>query len=126
MTRILSAFAVIASLAVSACSVGDTPEERAAYVERVNKTRETLDALIVAYNAAGVDPLQLPPEKLVYFSLLCTTATVLAPIWSDDPSIVELSASAVGWCDTVTKALGKANELSAAPMRSPIPLARPA
>lgn len=68
--------------------------------------RAVLMANIEAANAAGVDPLQLAPDRLIYFSLACATAASLSTIIN--PDAPELSSEGLAWCELVAKAAAPA------------------
>lgn len=122
--KFITAIAVmVLGLGLGACAPGNlTDEQKAQRLERIVQTRQTLEALITTYQDAGIDVGTIPRERLIYLSLLCTTATVLVPIWVDE-DIAELSIEAGNWCQLITETLG---ETAAAPLVAPVPIPRAA
>ena len=117
LIRFLAAAAMVPLVlfVVTGC-VGLTAEQRVAM-------RAAAITSLEAYNAAGVDPIQLEPEKLAILSATCLSLTAVATVWVAE--MPEVSADVLGFCDLAIRAASPAAPLSA-PLPPPSPPPDPA
>ncbi len=81
--------------------------------ERTALLRDTALNTIRDANAAGIDPIQLEPMRLLQLSFACNTAINLVTVIN--PAVASATQTDIDFCAVVTRA--------AAP--APIPVARP-
>jgi len=93
MKRILTAFAITATLA--ACA--DLTFEQKSQLKDVGLL------YIESLNAAGVDPLQMSDDRLQLVNASCIAATTAM-------QITDAEYEVVGYCDLVAKALSERSE----------------
>lgn len=86
---------VAAALALSACAT-DT-----------SMVRQVMLDQIAAWNAAGVDPVQMDGQRLLYASLACGTLSSISTVL--DPTAPALPADLADWCAVALKAAAPAS-----------------
>ncbi len=113
--------ALAAALLLAGCAgwtLGGRIDAREARI--LDQARQAALSQVIAWNAAGVDPVRLPVESLTVARLGCGTAAALGAV--SRPGDPELAEQLTTWCATLLRAAGPA---SAAPRSVPVPNRKP-
>lgn len=88
------------ALAVLLAGCGAYDPDRSAVIRAV-----MLDQ-IATYNAAGIDPVQLAPDKLLYAALACGSLSAIGTVV--DPTAPVLGSDLGDWCAAAVRAAAPA------------------
>lgn len=103
MRRFLTGPVLVLSLALLSMGIVGACTDGAFDATKSDKIRGLWLTQIEQLHAAGVDPIQMSDEKVLYFSLACTTLTSLSTVIR--PETPELSAEGLEWCALLADAL---------------------
>lgn len=94
----------LAALALAGCATGGMDADRS------DAIRSIMHQQIAAWNAAGIDPLALAPQQLLYASLACGTLSSLSTVV--DPTAASLAPALGAWCSTAVQAAAPAANIA--------------
>ena len=103
----------LAGAALAGCAMTD------ATVQRSQAVRAAFEQQLAAWNAAGVDPLQLAPQQQIYATIACGALSSIGSVI--DPDAPTLTGEIAAWCADAVRAASPA-----APMVAPMPEPKPA
>lgn len=114
-THILPALAIILVAAISACTGGTMTDSKRAFL------RDAAINRIAAFNAAGIQILELDPVQLLILDTACFAATTFAVLNAGDATAdMDLPKSIVDTC-SVIMILAAGDNPVPVPMGVPIP-----
>lgn len=114
MTKILLAGLGLAFVMLSACATDPETGKRTIDVDASQAIRAAYLGQLQAWNAAGIDPIQLKGNELLYAATICGTLSAVGSLWRPDSP--ELTAEGGAWCAALVQTLAPA-----APVTSPAP-----